>query len=315
MEKINCIFCERENKQVVIEENGYKARKCTNCGLIYISPRLSFYEARNLYTNDSISAEGHIHAAFKKRLWAKHNIGIIKKFIKNGSMLEIGAGAGYFLDEARRAGFEVFGTEFNSIKANFIRNKLNIPCEESPLNDSIFNRKKFNIIYHCDVISHFYDPINEFKKINNKLKDDGILVFETGNLPEVEEKYYKYYKKFGLPQHLFFFGENNLKELLKRSGFKLIKIYKYSTLPQFIFFKLIKKVLAFIKPKKRKNIVVKHNKDEIPSNNISNSNFKKLVINAYSYLLYFFRYKIGYLAPKEGRPQTIIVIAQKRNIK
>ncbi len=311
MEEIKCIFCGKENDRIAFEENGYKARRCTECGLIYVSPRLSFDEIQNLYSHDSKSAKGHIQASFEKRLLAKHNIGIIKKFVKNGSILEIGAGAGYFLDEARRAGFEVFGTEFNSIKASFIRNKLNIPCVESPLNDSIFNGRKFDIIYHCNVISHFYDPINEFKKINNRLKDGGILVFETGNVPEMEERYYKCYKKFSLPQHLFFFGGKNLKELLKRTGFKFVKMYRYSTLPQFMFFKMLNKVLNFIKQKKKKIKVVKHDKNEVSSSNIGKSRFKQLMINAYSYSFYFFRYKIGHLAPKKGRPQTIIIIAKK----
>jgi len=313
MEEIKCIFCDTKNKQVVFEENGYKARKCTNCGLIYISPRPSLNETKNLYSYDRKAAEGHIQAEQEKRLCAKQNIGIIKKFIKNGDLLEIGAGAGFFLDEARKAGFEVFGIELNSFKADFIRNKLNILCEESPLSDSTFNGNKFDIIYHCNVISHFYDPINEFKKINSKLKDNGFLFFETGNMPEVEEKYYKYFNKFNLPEHLFFFAENNLKELLERSGFKFIRMYRYSILQQLRIFKKIKKILGSRKYKKEKNIVGKNdkNKNKILSKNTSNSNIRKLKMKVYSYLYFFSRYKIGYLAPKKGRPQTVIVVARK----
>lgn len=155
-------------------------------------------------------------------------------------MLEIGAGAGYFLDEARKEGFKVYGTEVNNIEVNFMRNKLKIPCEKSSLNASSFKGKKFDIVYHCEVISHFYDPIREFKKINDKLKDKGMLVFETGNLGDVKEKYYKIFTRFQLPDHLFFFSENNLKELLERNGFKFIKVYRYSILPELLILKFRK---------------------------------------------------------------------------
>lgn len=177
MEDIQCIFCNRSSNQIVIEENGYKGRKCPKCGLIFISPRPTFTEILNLYCHDKshVSAESHISCAFSKRLYAKHNLQIIKKFIKNGSILEIGPGAGYFLDEARKEGFEVYGIEFNNIQADFIRSRLGIHCEESPLDVSLFDGKKFDIIYHCNVISHFYDPISEFQKINNKLKKKELL--------------------------------------------------------------------------------------------------------------------------------------------
>lgn len=239
MEDIECIFCNRSSNQIVIEENGYKGRKCPTCGLVYISPRPSPSEVHNLYSENREYAKS-ISSPFTRRLYAKHNLHIIKKFIKNGSMLEIGAGAGYFLDEARKEGFKVYGTEVNNIEVNFMRNKLKIPCEKSSLNASSFKGKKFDIVYHCEVISHFYDPIREFKKINDKLKDKGMLVFETGNLGDVKEKYYKIFTRFQLPDHLFFFSENNLKELLERNGFKFIKVYRYSILPELLILKFRK---------------------------------------------------------------------------
>lgn len=319
MENIQCIFCNRSSDQVVIEENGYKGRKCPNCGLIFISPRPTFAEILNLYANDHAhtSSEAHISDAFRKRLYAKHNLRIIKKFIKNGSMLEIGAGAGYFLDEARKEGFEVYGLEFNNIQADFIRTKLMIPCENSPLDISIFNRKKFDIIYHCDVISHFYNPILEFQKINNKLKKNGIVVFETGNLGDAKKEYYRFITKFQYPDHLFFFNENNLKELLKRTGFEVIKIYRYTILPILVISKILKKEIDFIKSKGKSKNIKKHNVTEVSSSNIFNLNigefcFKHLIKYVYNYFFYFICYKIGYIMPKKGRPQTVIFIAKKK---
>ena len=319
MEDIQCIFCNRGSDQIVIEENGYKGRKCLQCGLIFISPRPAFAEILSLYGyhQTNVSAESLVSQAFFKRLYAKHSLRIIKKFIKNGSMLEIGAGAGYFLDEAKKEGFEAYGIEINNIKADFIRSKLGIPCEESPLDVSLFDGKKFDIIYHCDVISHFYDPISEFQKINDKLKKEGIIVFETGNYGDVKEKYYRFATRFGYPGHLFFFSENNIKELLGRTGFEFIKIYRYSILPELFISTMLKKVIDFTKSKGETNNIGKDSITGVPFFNISNSNisgvkFKQLIKNAYLYFLYFIRYKIGYVMPKKGRPQTVI-IARKEN--
>ena len=206
-------------------------------------------------------------------------------------MLEIGAGAGYFLDEAKKEGFAAYGIEINNIKADFIRSKLGIPCEESPLDVSLFDGKKFDIIYHCDVISHFYDPISEFQKINDRLGEKGIVAFETGNFGDVKEEYYRFVAKFQYPDHLFFFSEHNLKELLGRTGFEFIKIYRYSILPELFISKMLKKVIDFTKSKGETNNIGKHSITGVPFFNTSNSNisgvkFKQLVKNAYFYLFY-----------------------------
>jgi len=319
MEDIQCIFCGRGSDQVIIEENGYRGRKCPRCGLIFISPRPTFTEILNLYAHNHVSAESRISGAFIKRIYAKHNLRIIKKFIKNGSMLEIGPGAGYFLRQARKDGFEVYGIEPNNIQANFIRSKLGIPCVETFRMFPYLTEKKFDIVYHCEVISHFYDPISEFQRINSKLKKNGILVFETGNGGDIKERYYKFFTKFGYPEHLFLFSEDNLKELLRRTGFELIKIYRYSILSQLVISRILKKVIDFIKSRAGMKSIDKHGINGVPSLDFSNFNicgfnFKQLIRNSVNYFLYLARYKIGYIMPKKGRPQTVIVIARKAKI-
>jgi len=178
--------------------------------------------------------------------------------VKSGTLLEVGAGAGYFLDEARKLGFGPYAIEFNPIQANFIRDQLKIPCEVSSLSTSIFEEMKFDALYHCDVISHFFDPISEFRKINEIMKEGSFLVFETGNLGEVNQKYFRYFDRFQYPDHLFFFSPDNLRNLLERAGFKVLKIYRYSIIPQL----LVIKITAGIR-----NLLIKSNKQERRSGN------------------------------------------------
>lgn len=207
MENIKCIICGIENNQIAIEENGYAGRKCEKCGLIYISPRPTFANISEMYDGEkaNVAAKSNISSAFIKRLYAKHNIRIVKKYVKSGTVLEIGAGAGYFLEQARNNDFEVCGIEFNRIEADFIRNAFGIQCEGSSLDVSLFGGKKFDLIYHCDVLSHFYDPVMEFQKINKMLKENGFVIFETGNFGDVERKYYRLIDRFQYPEHLFLF--------------------------------------------------------------------------------------------------------------
>jgi len=314
MEDVRCIFCSKGSEKIVIEENGFKGRKCSQCSLIFISPRQTFAETLSLYVNDQglTSANMHLSDAYVKRLHAKHNVSIIKKYRKEGAILEIGAGAGYFLDEARKKGFKAFGIEPNKIAADFVTKNLKIPCEKTALSGSTFGEKKFDIVYHSNVLSHLYDPIVEFKKINEKLIDNGILVFETGNIGEIKQKYYSLFDTFGYPDHLFFFGENSIRSLLKITEFEIIKIYKYSIQWYLMIQKIKQKIKDFIIFGGTSNNSSNNSKDKALSSNSNHFDMKNALKSVYRTMLYFIRYKLGYILPKGDRPQTIIIIARKK---
>lgn len=312
-----CIFCESTSHWTAIEENGYKGVKCSACDLIYISPRPEFSETVDRYTLDkaNTSAESIMHDELSKRLHAKHVLTIIKKFVERGSILEIGAGAGYFLDEAKKKGFDVYGTEINKIQANYINSFLGIICDSTPLSDSSFGGKKFDVIYHCNVLSHFYDPITEYRRIREKLKDDGILVFETGNIGDVKNKYYKFFRKFDYPDHLFFYGEKSLSHLVKLTKFKIIKIYHYSILPQLTVEKIVQKLRG---ARKYPVASLKLGDKFITNGSFGNGRvcgLKELLKKARVHFLYLLTYKFGHILSRNGQPQTFIVVARRADDK
>ena len=322
MENINCILCNnnKNDDRIVIEENGFTGRKCPHCGLIYISPRPTLSEVGRLYENNCISAKSHIGRSFSKSLHSRYNLSILRHYAKQGSLLEIGAGAGYFLCEAKKMGFDVYGIELNEIKADFINNKLNIPCETKTLHES-FNKKRFDVIYHCNVISHFYDPVSEFYEMNNRLNTNGIIIFETGNLGDVKEKYFYLFKgegnNFGYPGHLFFFSEQSIKNLLALAGFEIIGIRRYSILFQLRIIRLLGRIKTIIKSSLQNNhksvniLTTQAISDFSKISETKNTALKEIFKNARSTIFYFMRYKIGQMLPKKGKPQTILVIAKK----
>src|SRR5579859_2740315 len=175
MHNINCIFCDIPNSRTAIEENGFTGRQCNSCSLIYISPRPHLNSIVTIYSHDDahIAASSHISGSLLKRLYARHTLNIIKKYKNTGDLLEIGSGGGYFLDEAQKTGFNSHGIELNPVQSMFIQNTLHIPCEEQLLSPHSFGTQQFDVIYHSDVISHFYDPIAEFRTMYSKLKEQG----------------------------------------------------------------------------------------------------------------------------------------------
>ena len=310
MEDVQCIFCKKSTDNVVIEENGYKGRKCPECGLIYVSPRPTFREIQELYRFDrqATSAHQQVFGTLSKRLHARHHVRMIRRFLQRGSILELGSGTGEFLDEARKEGFDAYGVEINPRLSRFIDEELSIPCENRPLNSSLFGGKKFDMVYHCDVLSHFYDPLSEFMQINAKLRDGGLVIFETGNLGDVDLRYYRWFSSFQCPDHLFFFSVDNIMNLLSRTGFQPLRVYSFCILPQLFF---LKAVSYFIGSQTRNT--VKERNAVLSSGDGEANVFKRVAKDALSCVLYLVRYKLGALLHmKTTMPQTIVVVARKK---
>ncbi len=311
MSDTECIFCHRYSQDIVFEENNYTGLRCSDCSLIYISPRPSPQVIEQLYNQDAahLSAESQIDGRYLSTLKARHNLAIIKRHIRQGRLLEIGAGAGYFANEARKTGFTPYAVEPNHRLAQFINENHKIPCK-SLLKD--FADMRFDIIYHCDVLSHFYDPIAEFKRIEGLLAGDGLLVFETGNLADTAGGYLKFIDCFQCPDHLFFFGRKSIGKLLKAAGFEPIKIHSRNILFGLMALWCKNRVInifSLLRPKRQKA--------DISSNRRFTDNNHSGKLRPARIIFYVFIFALIY---KLGRihlpacPQTLLVIARKRKL-
>ena len=296
METINCIFCGSPSTPdpIVIRENGFDGHQCGRCQLIYVSPRPSAGEIVNLYSHDEAKTNAAVLQSdeYNRRLAARHALRMLRSRKPGGSLLEIGAGMGFFCEEARAAGYSAHAIELNHTQAGHIRG-AGIAVESRPLSEA-FPEMKFDVIYHCDVLSHFTDPVAEFRAAVNRLNPGGVVMFETGNFGDVHPRYYRWIKSFQYPDHLFFFSESSLRQLLDRSGLKTVKMSRYSRLVEM----MIQRKLG------RSN-------GASPAGGPApvaapSSRLKKLIRHALVY-------NCGAILPPKQAPQTLIVIASPVN--
>jgi SAM-dependent methyltransferase len=295
VEAITCIFCGVDDSFPMIEENGFTGRKCRRCGLIYISPRPSRDEVANLYGHDHahISAGAHLAAERYKRLHARHSLRILRRYATQGQLLEIGPGAGFFLEEAYAAGFAPHGIELNPAQVEFIRGH-GIPCVAETVAEA-FPGLSFDVIYHCDVISHLHDPIVEFRAMHHRLRERGLLLFETGNFGDVPVDRLADVPRFQYPDHLFFFSAGNIVRLLALSGFELLRVYRYSLGADLLRWKLAS--------------LVRRGEDGRAGGALE-AVARESALKAR--IAFFARYRVGALFPRRERHQTVIVVARKK---
>jgi 2-polyprenyl-3-methyl-5-hydroxy-6-metoxy-1,4-benzoquinol methylase len=235
-QEITCVLCQGSQSTPVIHENGFTGRQCAQCGLIFVSPRPTRREIDEIYEHGDayLSADFFVQTpeALVSRMRARRDAKLVQRHATGGSLLEIGPGRGTFLAAARDLGFEVFGVELNPAQAALIRDRHGIACAESLDAAAGLGSGQFDVVYHRDVLSHFYDPHEEMSRLSALLKPGGLQIFETGNLGDVDHRYLKLFKAFQYPDHLFFYGRRSLAKLLDQTGFAHVHTYRWSVLPE-----------------------------------------------------------------------------------
>lgn len=137
-----------------------------------------------------------------------------------GSVLDVGCGSGKLVRFLRDRGIEAYGVEpsgaifehFLSGQPNFFHGLLEDVCAQLP-------RRRFDVIFGCDVIEHMLYPQTLVSQAAELLVDDGLLVITTPNagstLASLLGRHWHHYNRY----HFSLFTRKSLAVLAARHGF------------------------------------------------------------------------------------------------
>lgn len=231
LESISCPNCNEEDSRHWATENGFHTVRCVACSLLYVNPR----PVRS-YTDAAVSTG--LHAGDGKDVdVSARRIGtkvaryrrVLSEMFSDCwrrdvpvSWLDVGAGYGELIEaviELAPPGSDVTGLEPMRPKAAAARVR-GLPVEEAWLHAG---RPKVDVVSLSDVFSHIPD-FNEFlSTVRAVLRPGGELFIETGNLADVARRD-EFPNELGLPDHLVFAGESQMRAYLDRAGFEIIRI-------------------------------------------------------------------------------------------
>ncbi|MCM8800340.1 MAG: class I SAM-dependent methyltransferase, partial [Candidatus Omnitrophica bacterium] len=143
---------------------------------------------------------------------------------KNYKLLDIGCGKGERLKFFKDLGFSVLGLEVSDT-VDYAREHFNLEIIKKDIYQADFEDNSFDIVTLFNVLEHIHNPNKLLKEIYRILKDNGFLVIQ---IPNTDSLQFKIFKKrwitFDIPRDLFYFNIKQLKYLLERQRFNLIKI-------------------------------------------------------------------------------------------
>lgn len=245
---MNCFLCENTNNyNFHFEKDGKKYFKCDNCKLIFLDEKcfqpdlFAQYNYEKYFINYIKGYKRYI------RLFDK-TIREIEKFKKQGNILDVGCGVGLLLLLAKKRNWNEFGIEISKFASNFAKNKLNLNVFHTDNLDS-FTNDFFDVVVVSHVLEHLKDPLIILKNIRKKLHRNGILVISVPNigglLPRIQKENWPSLQP---SQHIYQFTPQTIKLVLKKAGFKPIKINTENRIFKYRF-KILNLILnKFINP-------------------------------------------------------------------
>ncbi len=237
-----CPICGSKVLDVIFQRNVRSVPlqfvKCSSCGSVFQDPRptpdtLAAYFSSSSFIRDSDLADCTLEnllgyydyeawdASYKKT--ASLRLARIGRFRPPpGNLLEIGTATGSFLDEARRAGFDVRGIDVSTTFAEMARKKYDLNITVDFIEDIELLREHYDIICNFGGVSCWRDPMRALKNIRLSMKPHGILALNHPNADGLLARLYgDRYPEFNHAS-LTIFSNHTMRRCLEAAGFRVV---------------------------------------------------------------------------------------------
>ncbi|HSD14370.1 MAG TPA: class I SAM-dependent methyltransferase [Flavobacterium sp.] len=140
---------------------------------------------------------------------------------QKGQLLDIGAGTGDFLQEAKNQNWNCVGIE-PSEKAKTIAMGKGVSFAGDL---TTLENNSFDVITMWHVLEHVPDLENYIFELKRLLKPDGTLLIAVPNYKSFDAQYYgKFWAAYDVPRHLWHFSKISIEKLFANQNMKLVKV-------------------------------------------------------------------------------------------
>ncbi len=228
-----CRLCSNKKISFYYKIDNYSYYFCHHCQTLFLNPQPTKIIIDHYYKTSFEYISGHIN---KTRIinQAKKIIKNLKKLHLQGkTLLDIGCGYGFFLQEAKKAGFQTEGIEPSNKLTSQILSPLKSKVINLPLEEYFYQNKRkknFDFIVMIHVIEHIKNPNQWIQMAYFLLNQNGILYIETPNLQShlynVERENYTFLTP---PDHLWVFSKKSFQTIIQKiHDLKIEKVSTYS---------------------------------------------------------------------------------------
>ncbi len=272
-EQVRCVVCGRGDARPYraamyrMGATTFDLVRCS-CGMVYVDPRPdgptlgAMYDDADYYTDGyNLGVETENYFDRRDELIAHYDT-IVAEYeretgIAAGTLFELGSAGGFFLEAARRRGWQVQGVELSPPAAAYSIREFELPVFQGLLEQAPFEPGSFDLALADNVLEHTLDPVGVLVKLRELLRPGGALIVICPSY--VNSPYFRLMQsaqklvprgllgaqtlkllKFdgadsGFPYHILEFDLGALRTISERAGFVVERVERSVPLPAHLF--------------------------------------------------------------------------------
>lgn len=213
--RVTCAACESARTAPLKRYLQAQLARCRVCGFVFTSRSPTDAELVAYY-----SAYGTDWSASPiTRMRYRELLASFEPYRKSGRLLDMGCGAGLFLEEARDAGWDVVGSEVGGYALELGRAK-GLEIVQAPVSREMFAAGSFDVVCAFEVVEHLRDLETEASVLRHLLRLGGLLYLTTPNWGAATRRLVgERWPVIAYPEHLGYFTRASLQSWLAAFGF------------------------------------------------------------------------------------------------
>jgi SAM-dependent methyltransferase len=201
----------------------YRMVKCKKCGLVRSDPIASPEVLQQLYQQSGFTYTREI--ANLRSTYGKSLAKLTLYGVQKNTLLEIGCGNGFFLEEAIEQGYkQVLGVEPSIGAVEQASPNIRQSIISKMMEPGLFNDAQMDVICMFQVLDHVVNPNQLIGECFKILKPGGFLLCINHNVTSWSAKLLREQSPIIDIEHTFLYSPETLSCLFEKMGFKVYRV-------------------------------------------------------------------------------------------
>lgn len=219
---------------------------CAKCATLYANPRLTFDSLQRLYSSkeffegrqDNLNYYSFLSGERFLRRTARGRIERLQEHASGRRLLEVASAAGFFLAEAKSAGFDAEGVELSRPMAEYASNRWDVPVTAGSIEEVELDEAAYDVIASWGVMTILRDPRTVMAKFFDALKPGGVWAFNTYDNRSLWGRLFGSRWYILVPNTSQIHNDPTLRRLIDEVGFNLVERHRdrpYASVERLLF--------------------------------------------------------------------------------
>lgn len=217
-----CPACGGTARTPWLDAMDYSLVRCGICGHRYAAEMLAAECLADIYYAEADDDLADRSPRAKQARFVEYQAMLDHQGCLPGRVLDVGCNAGDLLALFSDTGWEVAGVEVSRGPAEYARARLGVPIWIGPVEESLPNEERFDLITMTHVLEHLVSPGIVLARLRAALREGGCLLVEVPNADDVQLALWRgFYRPLCPGDHVSFFDAHSLRAVLESAGFSV----------------------------------------------------------------------------------------------